>query len=288
MARDQGTFKLYNPWPKIGWGVAAAVLVVSVVLGFGLLSRYQQNAPTLDLWSAICRGLGITSDIGPATESEPTLRTSTRIAWTSSTLDQIAAGDAQHGAFIALNCTACHGQDGVSTSTLIPTLAGMDAAVIYKQLDDYRSGKRLWGVMGAIAKALSDQDSADVAAHFEAQTRGLPQLKGYRLPESGRSLRESDPAKRLVFAGDPQRGIPPCSACHGPGGYKLGASALHGQQAAYIERQLAAFAQGIRQNDIFEQMRVVARQLTPEEMQALAAFYGKLGEMQPAMVVGSQ
>jgi len=101
-------------------------------------------------------------------------------------------------------------------------------------------------------------------------------------------LRESDPAKRLVFAGDPQRGIPPCSACHGPGGYKLGASALHGQQAAYIERQLAAFAQGIRQNDIFEQMRVVARQLTPEEMQALAAFYGKLGEMQPAMVVGSQ
>jgi cytochrome c553 len=33
----------------------------------------------------------------------------------------------------------------VSASTLIPTLAGMDAAVIYKQLDDYRSGKRLWG-----------------------------------------------------------------------------------------------------------------------------------------------
>ena len=37
----------------------------------------------------------------------------------------------------------------MSTSNLIPTLAGMDAAVIYKQLDDYRSGKRLWGVMGA-------------------------------------------------------------------------------------------------------------------------------------------
>ena len=28
---------------------------------------------------------------------------------------------------------------------------------IYKQLDDYRSGKRLWGVMGALAKALSAQ-----------------------------------------------------------------------------------------------------------------------------------
>ena len=41
-----------------------------------------------------------------------------------------------------MNCVACHGEHGVSPSGLIPTLAGMDAAVIYKQLDDYRSGKR--------------------------------------------------------------------------------------------------------------------------------------------------
>jgi cytochrome c553 len=275
MARDQGTLKLNNPWPKIGWGLAAATMVVTAVLGFGVLSRYQQNAPSLDLWNAICRGLGISADTGPASESEPPLRTPTRISWTNSTLDQIAAGDAQHGAFIAMNCTACHGQNGVSASTLIPTLAGMDAAVIYKQLDDYRSGKRLWGVMGAIAQALSAQDSADVAAHFSAQPDGLPQLTGRRVPEAGRSLRESDPAKRLVYAGDPRRGIPPCSACHGPGGYKLGAPALQGQQVAYIERQLGEFAQGIRQNDIFEQMRVIARQLTPEEMHALATVYGK-------------
>src|SRR5271166_2355454 len=90
---------------------------------------------------------------------------------------------------------------------------------------------------------------------------------------AGCSLRESDPAKRLVFAGDPQRGIPPCAACHGPGGYKLGAPALHRQQASYIEEQLVAFAQGLRQNDIFEQMRIIARQLTPDEVHALAAFY---------------
>ena len=96
-------------------------------------------------------------------------------------------------------------------------------------------------------------------------------------PKSGRSLREADPAQRLVFAGDPQRGIPPCSACHGPGGYKLGAPALEGQQAAYIERQLAAFAQGTRENDIFQQMRIVAKQLTSDEMHALAVFYSMPG-----------
>ena len=128
--------------------------------------------------------------------------------------------------------------------------------------------------MNAIGQALSLQDSADVAAYFATQRGGLPTLTGNRVPEPGRSLRESDPAKRLIFAGAPERGIPPCSACHGPGGYKLGAPALQGQKAAYIEEQLVAFTQGLRQNDIFEQMRIIARQLTPNEMQAVAAFYG--------------
>jgi cytochrome c553 len=91
----------------------------------------------------------------------------------------------------------------------------------------------------------------------------------------------------LVFAGDPQRGIPPCSACHGPGGFKIGAPALQGQHAAYIERQLAAFAQGLRQNDIYEQMRAAAKQLTPGEMQALAAFYGMRAGTQSVTEVGS-
>ena len=79
---------------------------------------------------------------------------------------------------------------------------------------------------------------------------------------------------RLVFAGDPARGIAPCSACHGPGGYKLGAPALQHQRTTYIESQLLAFAQGMRQNDIGEQVRTIARQLTPEEMHAVAAYYG--------------
>ena len=196
------------------------------------------------------------------------------MAWTESTLARIASGSEQHGAFVALNCVACHGEHGVSSSTLIPTLAGMNSAVIYKQLDDYRSGKRLWGVMSAIATALTDQDSADVAAYFAHRHEGLAPLVGEGAPEAGRSLRQSDPGIRLVFAGDPRRGIPPCAACHGPGAQKLGAPALRGQHIEYIERQLAAFAQGMRQNDINEQMRVIAQQLTSAEVHAVATYYG--------------
>jgi cytochrome c553 len=268
---------LDNPWPRIGWWFTAALLGVSFVLGFVVLARYQLDGPTLDAWNAICRAIGITADTGPTEAPQPPLRTPTRVSWTSATLAQVASGSEQRGAFVALNCGACHGERGVSLSTLIPTLAGMDSAVIYKQLDDYRSGKRLWGVMGAIATALTVQDSADVAAYFGGRTDGLPPVAGEGIPESGRSLRQSDPTIRLVFAGDPKRGVPPCAACHGPGAHKLGAPALQGQHAAYIERQLAAFAQGIRQNDINQQMRTIAAQLTPDEMHAIAVYYGTLG-----------
>jgi len=274
---DQEPSRLDNPWPRIGWWFFAGVVGFSFVLGFVVLARYQERGPGLDTWGAICRAIGITADDAPAGEPQPPVRTPTQIAWTQAALSEIASGSEQRGAFIALNCGACHGDQGVSRSTLIPVLAGMDAAAIYKQLADYRAGKRLWGVMDAIAKALSEQDSADVAAYFAAREGGLPPAAAEGLPQSGRSLRQTDPAVRLIFVGDPSRGIPPCAACHSPGAHKLGAPVLTGQHAPYIERQLAAFAQGMRQNDINEQMRTIAWQLRPDEMHAVALYYGDKG-----------
>jgi cytochrome c553 len=170
-----------------------------------------------------------------------------------------------------MNCTACHGERGVSSSGLYPTLAGMDAAVIYKQLDDFRTGKRWWGAMNGIAQALSPEASANAAAYFASRSNGLTSAS--ERSEGGDKPGQGTPAIRLVFDGDPSRGIPPCAACHGPNQIKLGAPALKGQQPAYIERQLAAFAQGMRQNDIDERMRTIASQLTPIEMRNLAEFY---------------
>jgi cytochrome c553 len=276
MARDQGPFKLANPWPRIGWWLAASVIGVSMVLGFVFLPRFQQNAPVLDTWTAICTALGLRADTGPAEEPQPPLVTPTRIAWTSEVHDSIVSGDEQRGEFVALNCSACHGEQGISHSGLIPTLAGMDRAVIFKQLDDYNSRKRLWGVMNGIATALTPQSRADVAAYYASRDGGLLSVSAEAAPEAGRSLRQRDPALRLVFAGDPRRGVPPCSACHGPGSQKLGAPPLKDQQTSYIERQLAEFAQGMRQNDINRQMRTIASGLTAEEMHEIAVYYGSI------------
>jgi len=277
MTHDPAALKTDYPWSQIGWISFAVIMVVSSLLGFVVLSRYQLNGEPLDIWGAICRGLGIAVDSGPSSSPQPALRIPTNVAWTKGTLDRIRAGDAERGAHVALNCAACHGAAAANPGNLAPMLDGMDAPSIFKQLSDYRSGKRLWGAMGAIAKALTIEDSADVAAYFATRTGQLQANLPERIPQGGRAFRQSDPAARLVFAGDPPRGIAPCSACHGPGGFRLGAPPLTGQYAAYIERQLASFAQGIRHNDIYEQMRAIARQLTQDEMKALADFYGSQG-----------
>jgi cytochrome c553 len=288
MTRSRGPFKLDNPWVRIGWLTVVGLVTVGMILGFGVLGREQQNGRTLDLWAGICRGLGLSADPGPANEPQPPLRTPTRITWTRATLAQVAGGDLKRGEFVAMNCTACHGEQGVSRSGLYPTLAGMDAANIYKQLDDFRASKRSWGAMNGIAQVISAEASADVAAFFASRTASLyplslqvgeagvkrltPNVREHF--QTGRSVGEQVPAERLALVGDPARGIPPCSACHGPAGSKLGAPALKGQQRDYIERQLAAFAQGIRQNDMNRQMRTIATQLGPEERRAIADYYG--------------
>ena len=277
-AQDRGLFSLGHPWERGGWQATAVILIIALILGFIVVSPFRQNAEPLGLWASICRGIGIRPDVGPASAPQPPLRTATLVAWTPETLDQIAAGNAKDGATVGQNCTPCHGAGGVSTlDELIPTLTGMDPAVIFKQLADYRSDKRLAEAMNAIAKALSVKDSADVASYYAGLPGGLPQVVGLRVPEGGRSLAQSNTAIRLIFAGDPARGIAPCSACHGPGGYKLDAPALQHQRPKYIESQVQAFAQGMRHNDISEQMRTIARQLTPEEMHAVAVYYNAMG-----------
>ena len=87
--------------------------------------------------------------------------------------------------------------------------------------------------------------------------RGLPTIT--RSPTYGR---------RIVANGAPMRGIAPCGACHGDLDSKAGAGWLGGQPAVYLRTQLEAFASGARRNDIGEQMRNVARRMTPEEIDA--------------------
>jgi cytochrome c553 len=84
--------------------------------------------------------------------------------------------------------------------------------------------------------------------------------------------------RHLIEYGNPIRSIASCTACHGPLGLTPGAPALRGQQRAYLELEMQKFKSGDRHNDISEQMRSVARQLTQNEIAMLAAYYASLAD----------
>src|SRR5262249_36243232 len=143
-----------------------------------------------------------------------------------------------------------------------PNLAGQYAGVIYKELLDFRSGVRVNAVMSPFAEKLSDQDIVDLAGYYAY----LPRLPAYH-PE------QQLPPTRIVVYGAPLRGIAPCGSCPGSLDNKTGSPWLEGQSAAYMKAQLQAFASGHRHNDINEQMRNIARAMTPQEIDEAAAYY---------------
>ena len=69
-------------------------------------------------------------------------------------------------------CIGCHGIPMYRTAFpevySVPLIAGQAPEYIVKALQEYRSGDRSHPTMQAIAKSLSDQDMADLAAYYGA------------------------------------------------------------------------------------------------------------------------
>lgn len=82
----------------------------------------------------------------------------------------LAAGSVSAGKAKAAVCIGCHGANGNSTNPMWPKLAGQHAIYLAKAMRDFRSGARKDPVMSAMAKPLSDEDIANLAAYYAAQT----------------------------------------------------------------------------------------------------------------------
>ena len=133
----------------------------------------------------------------------------------------------------------------------------------YKELNDFKTGARVNAVMSSV-RGQSEQPG-------HAGSRGLLFLSAAacRRTISIRKL----PAPPIVTTGAPMRNIAPCGSCHGDIDNKAGSPWLGGQSAVYIKAQLQAFAAGARRNDISQQMRNIARQMTAEEIDQVARYY---------------
>jgi cytochrome c553 len=162
-------------------------------------------------------------------------------------------------------CAACHAADGNSVVSTNPKLAGLNAAYINKQLNDFKSGERKSAVMAGMVASLSPQDMLNLAAYFSAQQ-----------PKPGTS-KDKDLAlvgQKVFRGGVLGAGVPACASCHGPQGLGIPVQfpRLAGQYGDYVYAQLNNFRVGARANDGAKMMRTIAAKMTDSDMKAVAAY----------------
>jgi cytochrome c553 len=202
---------------------------------------------------------------------------SSQIAWTPELLNLVKKGNADKGKVLAESCKSCHGDKGQGMKEetrddevlpAIPALAGQVATYTYKQLRDYLSGSRSHVQMTGVAKGLSEQDAADLAVWFSSLPRAENKSGSEKLAR----------AEKMVEQGDGKRILPPCFVCHGSKGQgeKQDIPALVGQQANYFTRTLLDYKTGQRHNDVYSRMRLIAQQLSEDEIKELAQYYQQL------------
>jgi thiosulfate dehydrogenase len=180
----------------------------------------------------------------------------------------MGAAVAVHGnASGAPPCIACHGAHGEGNAANgFPRLASLPASYLRAQMTAFADGQRENPVMAPIAKLLNADETQAVSLYFA----GLPAPD---LPNSGPAA--VGPGALLALDGRWSAKLPPCVACHGPGGIGVGTSfpPLAGQPAAYLEAQLEAWQQGKRQPGPQGLMQAVAQRLSPSDIAAVSRWF---------------
>jgi len=262
-------FSWKNRWFTASVSITAGLLVATALGGFILLPYLYPNFEFRGVWDAICSAAGVVRSSSGANAIRPDYKIST-VALTSDMFMRPSSEAIGRGATLAQQCAICHGPTGISRADS-PNLSGQYAAVIYKQLVDFKTGARVNAVMTPFAAPLSDQDMRDIAVYYAY----LPRLPAYHPEQSARP-------PNVVIYGAPMRAIAPCGSCHGTLDNKPGSPWLEGQAAAYIKAQLEAFASGVRRNDSGGLMRNIARRMTREEIDEAAQYYSS----QPSFLAG--
>jgi cytochrome c553 len=178
-------------------------------------------------------------------------------------------GDPARGQALSMICAACHGADGNSPIPVNPILAQQHPDYIAKQLANFKSGARANPIMAGMVANLSPEDMLHLAAYFGGQKQHPAAAKDRELATLG---------QKLYRAGDAERGLPACAACHSPTGAGIPAQypRLSGQNPDYTVVQLKAFRAGERANDANNMMRAIAAKLTDREIAAAAEYAAAL------------
>jgi cytochrome c553 len=148
-------------------------------------------------------------------------------------------------------CAKCHGEAGVATGAVSPSLAGQDAAYALNALRAYKDGTRDDVAMSPHAKKLDDVEMKNFAAYYAALD---PKPVNIPKPLS------------------PDEWAEKCDRCHGVNGNSArpDVPALAAQRLDYLEKSLKAYRNGERMS---AEMVAMSSILTDDDIKGLASHY---------------
>ncbi len=194
--------------------------------------------------------------------------------------DAGAAAAADAGQALYTPCIACHGANGEGNMAMnAPGIAGQSESYLRRQLWEFKNGQRgkhAADVEGAqmrpMAAILPDRQAiAAVSAYISSMPATVPPATVTGDVENGKKLY-----------------ISKCGACHG--GDAWGNEALFTPRLTmlgdvYLLRQVEKFLEGVRgaseENAQYgQQMTVMAKTVSPEELNDIAAYINELAKSQ--------
>jgi cytochrome c553 len=172
------------------------------------------------------------------------------------------AADLAAGKEKAETCSGCHGENGISQTENIPSLAGQPDQFIQWQLVFFRSGARKNEQMQAIVEQIDNDDIRNLGAYFASLDPPKPP------PDN-----DPDLSRKGAQAAAGRR----CASCHADtfAGTKAVAR-IAGQREEYLAKALHDYKSGARSGGGVAAMADVAYPLSNEEITALAHYLAHL------------
>jgi cytochrome c553 len=160
-------------------------------------------------------------------------------------------------------CSGCHGDNGISQTENIPSLAGQPDQFIQWQLVFFRSGSRKNEQMQPIVEQIDNNDIRNLGAYFAALAP----------PKATKPDDDPDLSTKGSQAAVGRR----CASCHTDtfAGTKAVAR-LAGQREEYLIKALHDYKSGARSGGAGAAMADVAYPLSDEEITALAHYLSHL------------
>lgn len=205
-------------------------------------------------------------------KSRPSLTYLAILAWGAAfTVLGTSAAHAADAAKVADGCNNCHGKDGVSADSHVPTIAGLSATYIVDSMKSYKKKDRPCVETKYLSgdKKGQKSDMCKVASEVsDADAKAVAQLYGSK--KFVRAKQPFDAAKaargKTVHANE-------CAKCHEKGGSSPDddAGILAGQWMPYLKDQFAHYRAGKRPQE--EKMKVKLDKLSKEDEEALLHYY---------------